>query len=81
MLIVPRILVDALEVGALVLWIQTGIWWLLAVGMVAAIALAVGGFFFYIRRTAYLCPACHDVFVPSAGQVFWVSHTLRTRRG
>ncbi len=80
LMLVVGILMDMLAVGTAVLWIATGIWWPFAVGMVAVVALGVGIFTFYTRRTAYICPVCHTVFRPSAGEMFWASHTPRTRR-
>lgn len=74
------IVVDIIEITTLILWINTGIWWSFAVGMPVALALAAWISVFYFKRTAYICPGCHNIFKPSFKQAFFASHTPRTRK-
>ena len=74
------IVVDIIEITTLILWINTGIWWPFAVGMPVALALAAWISVFYFKRTAYICPGCHNIFKPSFKQAFFASHTPRTRK-
>lgn len=74
------ILMDIIEVGTVALWIATGIWWPFAVGLPVIIGLGVWISIFYFRKTAYICPACHEVFKPRLRQAFWAPHTPNTRK-
>ena len=75
------LLADAIELGTLIYWIQTGIWWPFAVGMVCAvIPIGVWISLYYFRRVAYICPQCHQVFKPAFREAFWANHTPRTRK-
>ncbi len=77
---VVGLLMDTIEVATVVLWVKTGIWWPFAVGMPIVVALGVWISAYYFRRTAYICPVCHEVFVPQFSKAFWASHTPRTRQ-
>ena len=35
---------------------------------------------YYYRNTAYICPQCHEIFKPSFREMFWASHTPKTRK-
>ena len=72
--------VAVLEWTGIVLWIKTGIWWPFAVYMAAAIPWAIVISRYYYKRTAYICPQCHEVFKPTFREMFWASHTPRTRK-
>ncbi len=77
---VVGILMDFIEVATVVLWVKTGIWWPFAAGMPIVVALGIWVSVYYFRRTAYICPACHEIFVPKFSKAFWASHTPRTRK-
>jgi len=74
------LLVDAIEVVTLLHWIRTGIWQPFAIGMVFVIGITWQLLRFMHKNTAYICPECHGVFRPSLKEMFWASHTPRTRK-
>ena len=74
------IIMDIIEVGTLILWITKGIWWPFAVGMCIVIALGIWVSAYYFKRTAYICPQCHEVFKPSFKETFFAIHTPNTRK-
>ena len=69
-----------LEWTGIVLWIRTGIWWTFAVYAIAAIPWGIIISRYYYKRAAYICPQCHEVFKPTFKEMFWASHTPRTRK-
>ena len=72
---------EAVEVALLILSIKTGNWWIFALGMcLVNVPLGVWVSVFYMKRTAYICPQCHEVFVPKFWENFWAYHTPRARR-
>ncbi len=77
---VVGLLMEAIELSTLVLWITKGIWFPFALGMAVVVGLGVWVTLFYFGRTAYICPSCHHVFVPSLKKVLWAHHTPKTRK-
>lgn len=69
-----------LEVGSIILWVVTGIWWPFAIYAAAIIPYAVWVSRYYFSRVAYICPECHEIFRPSFKQAFWANHMPRTRK-
>lgn len=74
------IVMDVIEIGTLVVWITKGIWWPFAVGMCVSVALGIWISAVYMKRTAYICPQCHEVFVPGLRESFFAYHTPRARK-
>ncbi len=74
------ILAELIEIGTIVLWIAKGIWWPFAVGLPLVIALCVWLTAYYYKQIAYICPACHKVFVPRFKAMFFATHTPNTRK-
>ena len=72
--------VTLLEVGAIVLWIATGIWWPAALYLAVAVPYGIWVSRYYFRRVAYICPHCHTVFKPSFKEAFFARHTPHTRK-
>lgn len=68
------------EYGTLVLAIFTGMWWAFGVGMGIVVILSIWLSYYYFKETAYICPECHKVFKPKFKEVFWASHTYKTRK-
>ncbi len=73
-------LMDAIEIGTLILWIFTGIWWPFALGMPFVLGLGIGASCLYFRQVAYICPECHTIFKPAFRESFSARHTPNTRR-
>lgn len=74
------IIMDIIEIGALIFWIHTGNWIPFALAMPAVTAIGIWMSTFYFRRTAYICPDCHAVFIPAFKQALWAKHTPNTRK-
>lgn len=74
------IIMDIIEIGTLVLWIQKGIWWPFAVGMCAVVAIGIWISCTYFKSVDYICPHCHTIFKPDFKQAFWAKHTPHTRK-
>ena len=71
--------IDVLEWGSILYWIFTGDWRLFACA-VPVIAIASGLIFrYYYKRVAYICPACHKIFVPGMKEFFFARHTPNLR--
>lgn len=66
--------VTLLEVGAIVLWIATGIWWPAALYLAVAVPYGIWVSRYYFRRVAYICPHSHTVFKPSFKEAFFARH-------
>ena len=72
--------VALLQWAGILLWVLRGQWWLFAVWAAVAIPFGVIVSRYYYTHVAYLCPQCHKVFKPAFKQMFFASHTPRTRR-
>ena len=72
--------VTALQWVAIILWITKGLWWLFVIWACVAILWGVAVSICYFKRTAYICPECHEVFKPAFNEAFWAYHTPRMRR-
>ncbi len=79
-LLLTGIPMSLLEWTSIILWITTGIWWPFVVYTAAVIPYAIWISRYYFRRVAYICPQCHEIFVPSFKQAFWANHTPTTRK-
>lgn len=73
-------IMDVIEIGTIILWIKTGIWWPFALGMCVVVVIGIFISVYYYKRVAYICPKCHTVFKPKFGQMFWARHTPNTRK-
>ena len=69
-----------LQITSIVLWIATGIWWPFAVYAAAVIPYGIWVSRYYFKRVAYICPKCHEIFIPSFKEAFWANHTPTTRK-
>ncbi len=74
------LIMDVIEIGTIILWIKTGIWWPFALGMCVVVAIGVFISRYYYKSVNYICPQCHTVFKPKFGQMFWANHTPNTRK-
>ena len=72
--------VSILQWVSIVLWITNGLWWLFVIWACVAIPWGIGVSVYYYRHVAYICPACHEIFRPRFGEMFWAYHTPKMRR-
>lgn len=72
--------VTLLQWGAILLWALKGLWWPMLLWAAAAIPYGIWASRYYYRNTAYICPQCHEIFKPSFREMFWASHTPKTRK-
>ena len=79
-MILTGIPVTALQWTGIVLWITNGLWWLFAAWACVSISWGCWISAYYFRRTAYICPECHEIFRPRFWNAFWAYHTPRMRR-
>jgi DNA-binding transcriptional MerR regulator len=79
-LVLTGIPVTALQWTAIILGIVHGLWWTLAIWGAVAIPWGIWGSIYYFRHVAYICPECHEVFLPAFKEAFWAYHTPRMRR-
>lgn len=74
------VIMDAIEIGTIVLWVKTGIWLPFAIGMGIVFLIGIVISYFYYNNTVYICPKCHEVFRPAFRQSLWARHTPNTRK-
>ena len=79
-MLVFGLLMDAIEVGTVLLWIFRGIWWPFAAGMVLVVLTAVWLVRLYYRNTEYICANCNTHFKPKMKEFFFAKHTWKTRK-
>ncbi len=79
-MVLTGIPVSALQWTSIVLWITKGIWWLFAVWVCVAIPWGIAVSIYYYKRVAYICPECHEFFIPRFKEMFWAYHTPKMRR-
>jgi len=70
---------SGLQWAGIILWITEGIWWPFAACWPFVIALGILVSRMYYKNTLYICPACGARFRPAFRDVFWASHTPKTR--
>ncbi|HCC35342.1 MAG TPA: MerR family transcriptional regulator [Ruminococcaceae bacterium] len=74
------LIMDAIQIGTVVLWIVKGLWLPFAVGMPLVILFGVLLTRMYYKNTAYICAECNTIFRPSLGQFLFSAHTPKTRK-
>lgn len=79
-LLITGIPMTVAQWATVILWITKGIWWPFVIYTAAVIPYAIWVSRYYFTRVAYICPSCHEVFVPSFKQAFWANHTPTTRK-
>ena len=73
--------VGIIEIAMILLWALKGLW-IPFVAVYAAIVIPYGIIFswYYYKHVAYICPECHEVFSPRFKEMFFASHTMKTRK-
>ena len=79
-MILPAIPLGILQWAAILLWIFKGIWWPFIAWVVLVIPFGFWATRYYYRKTAYICPQCHEVFRPTMKEMIFVNHTQKTRK-
>lgn len=79
-MILPAIPLGILQWAAILLWIFKGIWWPFIVWVVLVIPFGIWAIRYYYRKTAYICPQCHEVFRPTMKEMIFANHTPKTRK-
>ena len=70
----------AVQWGCVILWIVSGKCWPFFAYTALAVPYGVWVTRYFFRRTAYICPQCHDTFRPSLREAFWARHTPTLRK-
>ena len=68
------------EIAAIGLWVAKGIWWPFVLWFVVELLAVFPLFRYYHSKVAYICPECHQVFVPSRRESFFARHTPSLRK-
>lgn len=79
-LILAGIPLGILQWTSIILWILKGQWWLFVIWAVIAVPAGIIISRYYFKNVAYICPQCHEVFVPSFKEAFFARHTPKTRK-
>ena len=74
------LVMDAIQIAALILWIAKGIWQPFVVGMPVVILLGVLMTWMYCKNTDYICPECNAQFKPTLHEFLFSNHTPKTRK-
>lgn len=72
--------ISILEIGSIILWAITGIWWPFVVWLVIMIPYGIIISRYYYNSVDYICPQCHTVFKPTFKEMFFAAHTPKTRK-
>ena len=80
MTILTGIPVTALQWFSIIFWIVKGIWWPFAAWVLAAVPWGTIVSRYYFHHVKYICPECHEVFIPTFKEAFWAKHTPTTRK-
>lgn len=74
------LLMDAIELAALIYSIVVGNWWVFGAALVVAIIFATVAVRRYFNAVDFICSNCNSQFRPQFKQAFWSGHTPRTRK-
>lgn len=74
------ILMDIVQIAALILWIANGIWLPFAIGMPFVVLAGALLTRMYYRNTEYICAECGARFKPAFVKFMFSSHTPKTRK-
>lgn len=79
-LVIMGILMDLIEIAAIVLWISKRIWWPFFSWLAISFFLGLGLCHYYFGHVAYICPQCHTIFKPNFWEAFFAKHTPTLRK-
>lgn len=79
-MLIIGLIMDAIQIGAVVLWIAKGTWHPFAIGMPLVILMGILTTRMYYRNTEYICAECNTRFRPTVGKFLFSGHTPKTRK-
>ena len=79
-IVLTGIPVTALQWTSIILWITSGLWYLLPIWACVAIPWGICVTRHYFNHVAYICPECHRLIRPKLKESFWAYHTPKMRR-
>jgi hypothetical protein len=79
-MLIIGLIMDAIQIGAVVLWIVKDIWQPFAIGMPFVILMGILITRMYYKNTEYICAECNTGFKPTLGKFLFSSHTPKTRK-
>ena len=79
-MVLTAIVLEAIEVGCVLLGALKGIWWPIIPGGVLFVAGIVWLVRYYYKKVDYICPQCHRIFKPTFWTMMFASHTATTRK-
>lgn len=79
-MLVVGLIMDAIQIGAVTLWIIRGIWLPFAIGMPFVILFGILLTRMYYTNAAYICAECNATFHPTLGKFLFSAHTPKTRK-
>ena len=68
-----------LEWTAFIIWLTIGIWWPIVAWLAADVFFGTWLIYYYYKRTAYICPECHEIFTPTFKEMLFSKHTPTLR--
>ena len=72
--------VTVLQWFSIIFWIIRGIWWPFVIWVIVATLWGTIISRYYFKNVKYICPECHEVFMPTMRETFWANHTPTTRK-
>lgn len=79
-LLIIAVTMGLFQCTSIIFWIVTGLWWPFVAWVLLAIPYAFWVSKFYFQRVMYICPQCHEAFVPNFKEACWASHTPTLRK-
>jgi len=79
-MLIIGLLMDAVEIGTLVIWISKGIWQPFVIGIPIVILVGILLVRMYYKSTEYICAECNTRFKPTLGKFLFSNHTPKTRK-
>ena len=79
-LILQGIVIDIVQIVAIVLWAVKGIWLPFAIIMPLVLVWAILLSRYYFKKVNYICPECGAIFKPKFKNAFFANHTPNTRK-
>lgn len=79
-MLIVGLIMDAIQIGAVFLWIAKGIWLPFAIGVPFVILMGILITRMYYKNTEYICAECNARLKPTLGKFLFSSHTPKTRK-